>query len=88
MRKMNARQALDIIRMAMDDLRKNGFSFNPRIVEQKDFDLKGFKAQESDIPGCKIEYIDQRGPGIAGDDYHGTAAWPICGGKLFVCEYS
>ena len=78
---------IEIIAAACEDLRRNGFYFNPRIVARSDFDLSGFKEQESDIPGVEVEYVDQRGPGIAGDDYHGTMAWPI-GDKLFICEYA
>ena len=85
---MQISEALQIIKDACEDLKGNGFHHSPRIVAQADFDLSRFKAQESGIQGLAIEYVDQRGPGMAGDDFDGTMAWPIGGGWLFICEYS
>lgn len=78
---------LDIIAAACDMLRAEGFCHSPRVVNAEDFDLSEFTAQPSDIDGVDIEYVNQGGGGITGDDYHGTMAWPLRGKKLFVAEY-
>ena len=78
---------LQIIADICDDLRANGFCHSPRIVKRDGFDLSSFKEQESDIEGLRTEFVDQRGPGMVGDDYNGTMAYPI-GDVMFVIEYS
>lgn len=84
---MQMSEALRIIKDACEDLKSNGFHHSPRIVAQSEFDLSGFEEQESGIPGLQVEYVDQRGPGMTGDDFEGTMAWPIGGGWLFVCGF-
>jgi hypothetical protein len=87
-RNMQIDKALQIIKDGCDDLKSNGFHHSPRIVAQAEFDLSGFQKQESGIEGLETEYVDQSGPGICGDEFSGTMAWPIGSGWLFVCEYS
>jgi hypothetical protein len=77
---------LTLIASICANLNANGFCSGPRVVDPADFDLSGFEKQESDIPGLDFEYVNQSGPGIGGDDYHGTMAYPI-EGKLFVIDY-
>ncbi|TWB15576.1 hypothetical protein [Nitrospirillum bahiense] len=80
--------ALAIIAAACDYMRETGFSHTPRIVNEADFDLSNFDRQDSSVAGASVEYVDQRGPGMAGDDFHGTVVWPIGDGKLFVLEFN
>lgn len=77
---------LTIIGMICAEARRNGDYWNPSVVERDAFDFTGFQKQECDIPGVKAEYVKQHGPGIAGDDYHGTIAYQI-GSRLFVLQY-
>lgn len=77
---------LTIIGLICDEAKRNGTFWNPKVVERDAFDLAGFQQQECDIPGVKTEFVKQHGPGITGDDYHGTIAYQI-GSRLFVLEY-
>lgn len=62
------------------------FVHTPRVVERDGYDLSKFNKQESDVPGIDTEFVHQLGPGMAGDDFHGTLAYPI-GEKLFLLDF-
>lgn len=80
--------AISIIAAACEDMREDGlFCHSPRVVKEADIDLTKFEKQSCVFDGCDFEFIDQSGPGISGDDFHGTMAWPIGDGLLFVLKY-
>lgn len=59
---------------------------NPRFVKDADFDRSKFTEQESDVPGFETELVDQRGPGLCGDEFYGTIAYEI-GGLWLLLDY-
>ena len=75
-----------IIRNVFDEMAENTFLHSPQIVRQDYFDLSGYEARESEIPGVSIEYVNQGGPGTGDGDFSRTKAWAIGGGWLLVCE--
>jgi hypothetical protein len=77
-----------IIAAVCDEMNSNGFAHNPRVVLWADFDLSNFKEQESGFSDVGTEWVNQSGPGIAGDDFTGTLAVPIDGERLFVIDYA
>jgi hypothetical protein len=81
-------EPISIIAAVCESVNGNGFCFTPRIEHESGQKLDGFDKQESDFPGVKFEFVKQRGPGIAGDDYTGTLAVPIGNGYYFVVDYS
>ena len=82
---MNA--VMRLISEACDQMNENGFASGHRVVPLEKFDFQAFKAQPCDIEGIEIEYVNQSGPGMAGDDFTGTIGFPI-GGQMFVVDYS
>lgn len=76
----------ELARAAIEHARSNGPIWNPRFVSNADFDRSKFEVQESDVPGFATELVDQRGPGIAGDDFYGTIAYGI-GGEWLLLDF-
>ncbi|VDS07530.1 hypothetical protein PARHAE_00707 [Paracoccus haematequi] len=76
-----------IIAAVCKEMNGNGFTSKPRIAARAGFDLSKFKEQRSDYAGVETEWVDQRGPGMCGDDFYGTLAVPIDAERLFVVEY-
>jgi hypothetical protein len=68
--------------------REVGFIHEPHLILDADFDRSRFKEQASEIPGIKTELVDQRGPGIAGDDFSGHLAYQLSTGEWFVVAYA
>ncbi|WP_103173730.1 hypothetical protein [Paracoccus sp. SY] len=77
----------NIIAAVCEEMNGNGFTSKPRIVARAGFDLSKFKEQKSDFAGVETEWVDQRGPGMCGDDFHGTIAVPIDADRFFVLDY-
>jgi len=50
------------------------------------FQPKG-KEQECDVGVVPKEWVDQYGPGFAGDDFHGTVSWDL-GSHFLVVQFS
>lgn len=69
-------------------LNAEGFTHSPRLVLRDEFSLLRFIEQPCDIEGIDVEYINQAdGGGMTGDEFQGTAAYPV-GEYLFVIEYN
>lgn len=79
---------ISIIAAVCDEMNVNGHVYFPRLVRREDFDFSKFEEQESDFDGVQTEWVNQSGPGMAGDDFTGTLAVPIDAERLFVLDYS
>ena len=79
---------IEIIGAICAALGAEGFTHSPKLVRRDDFSLLRFIEQPCDIEGVDVEYINQYGGGgMTGDEFRGTAAYPI-GDYLFVIEYN
>lgn len=79
---------LEIIAAICAEMNAHGFTHSPKLVHRDDFSLLGFDEQSCEIEGVDVEYIDQaNGGGMTGDEFRGTAAYPV-GEYLFVIEYN
>jgi len=75
-----------IIESVFNALNIEGYTHNPRIVDA--IPTGDFKKQESDIPGVKHEWVDQRSGGHpAGDDYYSTYVVQLHCGKYLAVDY-
>jgi hypothetical protein len=77
---------ISIVAAVCNELTSTGHTHTPRFAVKEQFDLSGFKKQESGYDGVEHEWVRQTGPGLAGDDYQATVAVPIGDGLLFVVE--
>ena len=81
--------AFDLVRSAINDTRSQcSFVSGHRIIEDANFDRAGFEEQSSDVPGFETEFINQSGPGITGDDYHGTMAFRLPDDWWLLIDYT
>lgn len=78
---------ITIIADICEELNGNGFCHTPRVVPLEKFEFSKHKAQDSDVEGIATEYVFQEGPGVMGDDYSGTIAYPI-GGQMLVLDFN
>ena len=78
-------ETFEAVEKCMDDCTFWGML---KIVTTHAMDFDKLTKQTCDHPLFDHEYVDQKGPGFSGDDYHGYVYFPLTDGRYLQVEYA